>query len=334
MNRSLSEFLSTEETLHHLDPKLGRLLLGIADACKTISNQLHYGALAGVLGLAGSENVQGESQKVMDVVSNDIFVQHVQATGAVCGMVSEEVPDPIAVDEKYPIGPYLICFDPLDGSSNLDINVSVGSIFSVTPAVRPKRQPEAEDFLNPGSQQVLAGYCMYGPQTQLVITFGRGTVIFTLNPGTGVFELTNDNVSVSPQAKEFAINCSNMRHWETPVKRYIAELLEGKEGVRRKDFNMRWVAALVAEVHRILQRGGIFMYPRDHRDLQKPGKLRLLYEANPMSMLIENAGGAATNGHERILDIKPEKIHQRVAVFLGATEEVELVTSYHKKEAV
>lgn len=332
MNRSLSEFLSNEETVHQLDPKLSRLLIGISEACKTISNQLRHGALAGVLGLAGSENVQGESQKVMDVVSNEVFVRYVQATGSICGMVSEEMPDPLAVDEAYPIGPYLICFDPLDGSSNLDINVSIGSIFSVTPAVRPKRQPAPEDFLIPGSQQVLAGYCMYGPQTQLVITFGRGVVIFTLNPETGIFELTNDKVSVSPSAKEFAINCSNMRHWEAPVKRYIAELLEGKEGVRGKDFNMRWVAAMVAEVHRILQRGGIFMYPRDHRDLSKPGKLRLLYEANPMSMLMENAGAAATNGHQRILDIQPEKIHQRVAVFLGAAEEVERVTSYHKEE--
>ena len=331
MNQSLSEFLSVEEAQHNLDPKLSGLLVGISEACKNISNQIRHGALAGVLGLAGSENVQGEDQKVMDVVSNEIFVRYVQATGSVCGMVSEEVPDPIAVSDEYPIGPYVICFDPLDGSSNLDINVSIGSIFSVTPAVRPKRQPVVEDFLIPGKEQVLAGYCMYGPQTQLVITFGRGVKIFTLNPETGIFELSCDSVTVSPSAKEFAINCSNMRHWEEPVKRYVAELLEGKTGVRGKDFNMRWVAAMVAEVHRILQRGGIFMYPRDHRDLSKPGKLRLLYEANPMSMLIENAGGAATNGHMRILEIVPEKIHQRAAVFLGAADEVNLVTSYHKE---
>lgn len=333
MNRSLIEFLHSEETLHNLDPKLTRLMLGVAEACKNISNQVRHGALAGVLGLAGQENVQGENQKVMDVVSNDIFVRYVQATGSVCGMVSEEVPDPIAVDPQYPIGPYVICFDPLDGSSNLDINVSIGSIFSVTPAVRPKREPVVEDFLQPGNKQVLAGYCMYGPQTQLVFTLGRGVVMFTLNPETGIFEETGDAIAVPTSAKEFAINCSNMRHWEEPVKRYIAELLEGKEGVRGKDFNMRWVAAMVAEVHRILQRGGIFMYPRDHRDLSKPGKLRLLYEANPMSLLMENAGAAATNGHVRILDIQPEKIHQRVAVFLGAREEVERVTSYHQSQA-
>ncbi len=329
MNQSLSEFLAHEEAVHGLDPKLSRLLVGITEACKAISNKIRHGALAGVLGMAGSENVQGEDQKVMDVVSNEIFVRAVEATGSVCGMVSEEVPDPIAVSDKYPLGPYVIAFDPLDGSSNLDINVSIGSIFSVSPAVRPKRAPVAEDFLIPGREQVLAGYCMYGPQTQLVFSFGRGVVIFTLNPETGTFELTSDKVSVPTSAKEFAINCSNMRHWEAPVKRYIAELLEGKTGIRGKDFNMRWVAAMVAEVHRVLQRGGIFMYPRDHRDLSKPGKLRLLYEANPMSFLMENAGAAATNGHMRILDIMPEKIHQRAAVFLGAAEEVERVTSYH-----
>lgn len=331
MARSLQEFLRFEEQTYQLDPKLSELLVGVSEACKNINNLIRHGALAGVLGLAGSENVQGEDQKVMDVKSNEIFVRYVQATGSVCGMVSEEVPDPIAVDDQFAIGPYLIAFDPLDGSSNLDINVSIGSIFSVTPAVRPKRTPVAEDFLQPGINQVLAGYCMYGPQTQLVFSFGRGIVIFTLNPETGIFEQTAEKVTVAPQAKEFAINCSNMRHWEQPVKDYIAELLEGKTGVRGKDFNMRWVAAMVAEVHRILQRGGIFMYPRDHRDLSKPGKLRLLYEANPMSFLMENAGAAATNGHQRILEIQPEKIHQRVAVFLGAREEVERVTAMHKQ---
>lgn len=312
-----------------MDPALGRLLVSVSEACKTISHKVRSGALAGVLGLAGSENVQGEDQKKLDIISNDIFVEAVLQSGSVCGMVSEEIPEVITVPEQFPIGPYQICFDPLDGSSNIDINVSIGSIFSITPAVAPKRDCVAEDFMQTGDKQVAAGYCMYGPQTQLVLTLGRGVVMFTLDPTTGTFMLTAENVRVAPQAKEFAINCSNMRHWQAPVKRYIAELLEGKTGVRGKDFNMRWIAAMVAEVHRILQRGGIFMYPRDDRDPNKPGKLRLLYEANPMSMIMENAGASATNGHERILSIRPESIHQRVAVFLGATEEVTRVTGYH-----
>lgn len=330
MATTLSQYLAREESLHELDPVLARLITSVSEACKTISHKVRQGALAGVLGLAGTENVQGEDQKKLDIISNDIFVDAVVRSGAVCGMVSEEVPKVMSVPDEFPVGPYLIAFDPLDGSSNIDINVSIGSIFSVTPAVRPKRTAVDADFLQPGRHQVAAGYCMYGPQTQLCLTFGRGVVFFTLDPATGTFVLTQENVRVAPAAKEFAINCSNMRHWEAPVRRYIDELLAGKEGPRGKDFNMRWVAAMVAEVHRILQRGGIFLYPRDNRDPAKPGKLRLLYEANPMSMILENAGGASTNGHTPILDIVPEKIHQRVAVMLGAREEVDLVTGYHK----
>lgn len=328
---SLHQYLAREESLHGLDPVLSRLIVSVSEACKEISFKVRNGALAGVLGLAGTENVQGEDQKKLDVISNDIFVDAVARSGSVCGMVSEEIDHVMSVPEELPLGPYLICFDPLDGSSNIDINVSIGSIFSVLPAVRPKRVAADEDFLMSGRNQVAAGYCMYGPQTQLVLTFGRGVVLFTLDPTTGTFLLTQENVSVAREAKEFAINCSNMRHWEAPVKRYIAELLEGKTGVRGKDFNMRWIAAMVAEVHRILQRGGIFMYPRDHRDLSKPGKLRLMYEANPMAMLMENAGGAATTGRMPILDVVPQKIHERVAVFLGAADEVELVTGYHRE---
>ena len=252
---SLSQYLCREQALHDLDPVLSRLIVSVLKLARRSKSKVRNGALAGVLGLAGSENVQGEDQKKLDIISNDIFVEAVALSGSVCGMVSEEVPEVIAVPEHLPIGPYLICFDPLDGS-NIDINVSIGSIFSVLPAARPKREPVAEDFLMPGTQQVAAGYCMYGPQTQLVLTFGRGVVMFTLDPTTGTFMLTAEDVRVPREAKEFAINCSNMRHWEAPVKRYVAELLEGKTGVRNKDFNMRWIAAMVAEVHRILQRGG------------------------------------------------------------------------------
>mgnify|MGYP005796427967 FL=1 len=236
----------------------------------------------------------------------------------------------LQVPANCDVGPYLVLFDPLDGSSNIDINVSIGTIFSILPAGTPHRDVKDEEFLQPGRKQLAAGYVIYGPQTQLVFTLGFGTTLFTLDLGTGNFYQTIEKLEIAPQAKEFAINCSNMRHWEAPVQRYITELLAGTTGPRGKDFNMRWVAAMVAEVHRILNRGGIFMYPRDDRDPSKPGKLRLMYEANPMSWLVEQAGGRSTNGKEDILDITPEGLHQRVAVFLGAKEEVDLVTSYHR----
>lgn len=326
---SLQEHLTREAAERAVDPALVRLIVGISEACKEISAKVREGALAGVLGLAGSENVQGEEQKKLDIVSNDIFVEAVARTGSVCGMVSEEVPTPIAVPDELPLGPYLACFDPLDGSSNIDINVSIGSIFSILPARTVKRVPEEADFLQPGTELVAAGYCMYGPQTILVLTLGDGVKMFTLDDATGTFRLTVDEVIVPRAAAEFAINMSNQRFWEKPVARYISELLAGKDGPRGKNFNMRWVAAMVAEVHRILMRGGVFMYPRDSRNPDRAGKLRLLYEANPMSMIMEQAGGAATNGHVAIRTIQPQSIHERVAVFLGAAEEVERVTGYH-----
>lgn len=252
------------------------------------------------------------------------------APGTLSGMASEEMDHALPVPENEPVGPYLICFDPLDGSSNIDINVSIGTIFSVIPSPKgATHNIRDEDFLQAGENQVAAGYVIYGPQTQMVFTVGRGVVVFTLDLAKNEYVLTAEKMTVAKAAKEFAINMSNMRHWEAPVKRYVEELLAGTAGVRGKDFNMRWVAAMVAEVHRILNRGGIFMYPRDNRDPSKPGKLRLMYEANPMSWLMEQAGAAATNGHQRILTVQPEKLHQRVAVFLGAEEEVNRVTSYH-----
>ena len=327
--KTLGEFIvEKQHEFSHATGELTALLSAIKLGAKIIHRDINKAGLVDILGASGAENVQGEVQQKLDLFANEKLKAALRARDIVAGIASEEE-DEIVVFEGCEHAKYVVLMDPLDGSSNIDINVSIGSIFSVLPAVRPKREPVAEDFLMPGTKQVAAGYCMYGPQTQLVLTFGRGVVMFTLDPTTGTFMLTAEDVRVDRSAKEFAINCSNMRHWEDPVKRYVAELLEGKTGVRGKDFNMRWVAAMVAEVHRILQRGGIFMYPRDHRDLTKPGKLRLMYEANPMSMLMENAGAAATNGHQRILDIVPEKIHQRVAVFLGAADEVERVTSYH-----
>ena len=326
---TLSDMLANEVKTNGLDEKLARLIETVAACGVEISSEVACGALMGVLGMAGSENVQGEEQKKLDVISNDIVTKAVLESGVVAACASEEMDHCVAAD-CTDRRPYLICYDPLDGSSNIDINVSIGTIFSILPNPHEDAAaPQDADFLQPGDRQLAAGYIMYGPQTQMALTLGRGVVMFTLDPRTNTYILTNDNVQVPEQAKEFAINCSNKRHWEAPVNRYIEELLAGKTGVRGKDYNMRWVAAMVAEVHRILCRGGIFMYPKDNRDPSKPGKLRLMYEANPMSWLMEQAGGRATNGYERILSIKPEKLHQRVAVFLGAKEEVERVTSYH-----
>lgn len=330
MSKTLGLYLREMETKHGIDPRLTGLVAHLADTCKEISFKVSRGALAGVLGSAGSENVQGETQKKLDVIANDIMCQACAESGYVSGIASEEMDHALQVPENCEVGPYLVLFDPLDGSSNIDINVSIGTIFSILPAGTPHRDVTDEEFLQPGINQLAAGYVIYGPQTQLVFTMGHGTVVFTLDLSSGTYLQTCEGMNIPAAAKEFAINCSNMRHWEAPVVRYINELLAGKTGPRGKDFNMRWVAAMVAEVHRILNRGGIFMYPRDNRDPSKPGKLRLMYEANPMSWLIEEAGGVATNGYERIREIKPEGLHQRVAVFLGAKEEVELVTSYHQ----
>lgn len=330
MSKTLGLYLREMETKHGIDPRLTGLVAHLADTCKEISFKVSRGALAGVLGSAGSENVQGETQKKLDVIANDIMCQACAESGYVSGIASEEMDHALQVPENCEVGPYLVLFDPLDGSSNIDINVSIGTIFSILPAGEPHRNVTDEEFLQPGVNQLAAGYVIYGPQTQLVFTMGHGTVVFTLDLSSGTYLQTCEGMNIPAAAKEFAINCSNMRHWEAPVVRYINELLAGKTGPRGKDFNMRWVAAMVAEVHRILNRGGIFMYPRDNRDPSKPGKLRLMYEANPMSWLIEEAGGVATNGYERIREIQPTGLHQRVAVFLGAKEEVELVTSYHQ----
>lgn len=327
---TLPQWLENEVQSNGLEPELARLLDCVAETCKHISHEVSKGALAGVLGVAGSRNVQGEDQKKLDIISNDLMMQGVFSSGVVAACASEEMDHCAPGPDDGQRRPYLICFDPLDGSSNIDINVSIGTIFSVLPNPKEDAQaPQDADFLQPGNRQLAAGYVIYGPQTQLVLTLGRGVVMFTLDPVSNTYLLTAPNVQVPVSAKEFAINCSNMRHWQDPVKRYVAELLEGVTGVRNKDFNMRWVAAMVAEVHRILCRGGIFMYPRDNRDPFKPGKLRLMYEANPMSWLVEQAGGRATDGQMRILDIEPSKLHQRVAVFLGALNEVERVTRYH-----
>ena len=332
---TLSRYLIEQTRSHDTPADLRFLIEVVARACKAISHAVSKGALGGVLGSLDTENVQGEVQKKLDVLSNDILLEANEWGGTLAGMASEEMDQAYQIPGKYPKGAYMLVFDPLDGSSNIDVNVSVGTIFSVLrcPADHlSQNSPLREDaFLQPGTEQVAAGYAIYGPQTMLMLTLGDGVKGFTLDRELGSFVLTHDNIRVPEKTAEFAINMSNRRHWEAPVERYVSEMLEGETGVLGKNYNMRWIASMVADVHRILTRGGIFMYPRDAREPEKPGKLRLMYEANPMSFIIEQAGGAATNGHQRILDLQPTSLHERVAVFLGSREEVERITEYHKQ---
>jgi fructose-1,6-bisphosphatase I len=311
-----------------ITPDLRLIVESVASACKVIGVAIGKGELAGVLGGAGSENIQGEAQKKLDVISNDILIRTKQANGTLAAMASEEMDEIYLIPTEYPQGDYLLTFDPLDGSSNIDVNISVGTIFSVLKKA-DDNNVTVTDFLQPGTAQVCAGYAVYGPSTQLVITFGQGVDCFTLDRELGEFILTQRQMRIPEDTKEFAINMSNQRFWEAPVQRYIEELLMGTTGPREKDFNMRWVASMVADVHRILTRGGVFMYPMDSKTRDKGGKLRLLYEANPMSFLVEQAGGASSTGRERILALEPEKLHQRVPVVLGSKNEVERVVRYH-----
>jgi fructose-1,6-bisphosphatase I len=327
---SLTQYLVEQQREHgHIPSQLRLLIEVVARACKRIAISVNKGALGEVLGSAESENVQGEVQKKLDIISNEVLIEANEWGGHLAAMASEEMDSIHLVPNRYPQGEYLLLFDPLDGSSNIDVNVSIGTIFSVLRKVDSEQGVSEADFLQPGNQQAAAGYCVYGPQTTLVLTVGDGVAMFTLDRETGSWVLTAENVQIPVDTKEFAINMSNMRHWDAPVKRYIDECLAGKEGTRGKDFNMRWVASMVADVHRILTRGGIFMYPWDKREPEKPGKLRLMYEANPMAFLVEQAGGMATNGRQRILDIAPGKLHERVSVVLGSKNEVQRVTDYH-----
>jgi fructose-1,6-bisphosphatase I len=319
--KALSTFLAGSE--------LAPLVADIADACKLVAMEVSKGALRGTMGSLESQNIQGETQKQLDVIANDIWLQVNERGGHYAGMASEEMEAPYLVPERYRrSGKYLLLFDPLDGSSNVDLNFTVGSIFSIL--VSPNHAPALEDFLQPGAQQVAAGYALYGSSTMLVLTTGHGVNGFTLDETSGDFVLTHPDMRIPQDTSEFAINMSRQRLWEAPVKRYIAECLQGKTGPRGKDFNMRWVASMVAEVHRILIRGGVFMYPIDDGIRAHGGRLRLMYEANPMAMLVEQAGGAASAGLERILDIRPEALHQRVPVFLGSRHEIERIIMMHR----
>ena len=328
---SLTQYLVEEQRQKgQITAELRLLIEVVARACKRISYAVGKGALGGVLGDVGTSNVQGETQKKLDVIANETLLEANEWGGNLAAMASEEMDHPHVIPNRYPKGEFLLLFDPLDGSSNIDVNMSIGTIFSVLRLPEGVTAPEEAHFFQPGERQVAAGYALYGPSTLLVLTVGNGVVCFTLDKETGSWWLTSDAMRIPERTSEYAINSSNARHWEPPVQRYIAELVAGKDGPRGRDFNTRWIASMVAEVHRILCRGGVFMYPRDRRDPSKPGRLRLLYEANPMALLVEQAGGAATNGYERMLDIQPTALHQRVAVFLGAKEEVERVTAYHR----
>jgi fructose-1,6-bisphosphatase I/sedoheptulose-1,7-bisphosphatase len=310
------------------------VILAVALACKALSRKVAYGALAGVQGKAGATNVQGEAQQKLDVLANDAFLQCLQWGGYVRGLLSEEMEDPLLLDapEGTPGGDYLLAFDPLDGSSNIDVNLSVGSIFSVLRAPEGSKAIAVEDFLQPGSRQVAAGYALYGPSTMFVLTVGRGTHAFTLDPELGEFLLTHPDLQVPEETQEFAINASNSRFWEAPIRRYVEECLEGRNGPRQKDFNMRWIASMVADAHRILTRGGVFMYPRDSKDPSKPGRLRLMYECNPIGMLIEQAGGRASTGEVPVLQVEPTAPHQRIGFVFGSKAEVERIERYHREK--
>jgi fructose-1,6-bisphosphatase I len=331
---SLTQYLVEQQREHGRIPGQLRLLIEVvARACKRIAISVNKGALGDVLGSANTENVQGEVQKKLDIIANEVLIEANEWGGALAAMASEEMDSIHVVPNRYPQGEYLLLFDPLDGSSNIDVNVSIGTIFSVLRKVGHHHGVSEEDFLQSGKAQAAAGYCIYGPQTTLVLTVGDGVAMFTLDREQGSWVLTGENLQIPADTREFAINMSNKRHWAEPVTRYIDECLEGKDGPRGKDFNMRWVASMVADVHRILTRGGVFMYPWDKREPDKPGKLRLMYEANPMAFIVEQAGGAATNGLQRIMELQPSKLHERVSVVLGSKNEVERVTAYHREAA-
>jgi len=331
---TITQFIIEEQ--RHIEGATGdftSLLNDIVTACKVISNMVNKGELIGVLGSAESENVQGETQKKLDILTNEVFIKSNEWAGHLSAMASEEMDEIYEIPSQYPRGKYLLTFDPLDGSSNTDVNVSVGTIFSILRCPGERVCPNTSAFLQPGVQQVAAGYALYGPSTMMVLTTGNGVNGFTLDADIGEFILTHPNMTIPEDTREFAVNASNMRHWEAPVKRYVDEALAGKEGPRGEDFNMRWIASMVAEVHRILTRGGIFMYPIDAKMKANgtEGKLRLMYEANPMSMIVEQAGGASSTGRERIMEVQPKALHQRVPVILGSKNEVERVAAYHQE---
>jgi len=329
---TITQFMIEEQRKLTATGDFTSLLNDVVTACKVISKDVDRGALVGILGSAESENVQGETQKKLDLITNDVMIKSNEWAGHLAAMASEEMDDVYPIPPQYPKGKYLLVFDPLDGSSNIDVNISVGTIFSILRCPDGVENPTADDFLQEGTKQVCAGFALYGPSTIMVLTTGNGVNGFTLDKTIGEFVLTHADMSIPEDTSEFSINTSNDRFWEAPVKRYVDECLAGETGIRGRNFNMRWVASMVAEVYRILTRGGIFMYPKDTKDPSKAGKLRLMYEANPMSFIVEQAGGLSHTGQERIMDIKPSELHQRVPVLLGSKNDVERLVASHREQ--
>jgi fructose-1,6-bisphosphatase I len=323
---SLKQYLKNNNT----NATLSDLIIETALTTKEIAGKIDRASLEGALGMAGSENIQGEDQKKLDIITNDVMYDHLKTTGLLAGMGSEEMDNPMEIPDEYPRGDYLIFFDPLDGSSNIDVNISVGTIFSIIKNPKGTDKPDTADYLTQkGTEQVCAGFVVYGPSTTLVLTTGNGVAMFTLDNSIGEYVLVRDNVMIPEDTAEFAINMSNQRFWEEPIQDYIIDCLAGETGPLEKRYNMRWVASMVAEIFRILTRGGIFLYPVDERNKEIGGKLRLMYEANPISMIIEQAGGVASTGRERIMEMQPNNLHQRVPVIMGSKNEVNKVVRYH-----
>jgi len=334
IGKSIIQFIVEEQRNHPGSTgSFTGLMTDIASACKKIAHLVNRSGIIGLGGAADSENVQGEVQKKLDITTNDVMVEHLNWTGHLAAMASEEIKEIIQIPDGLPKGDYLITFDPLDGSSNIDVNISVGTIFSILRCPPGVTEPTVEDFMQPGTEQVCAGFCVYGPTTMMILTTGKGVNGFTLDRDVGEFILTHPKMTIPEETAEFAINMSNQRFWEPPVQRYIDECMKGVDGGREKNFNMRWVASMVAEVYRVLTRGGIFMYPLDTKPSTQGGKLRLMYEASPMSFIVEQAGGMSSTGRERIMEIKPDGVHQRVPVILGSKKEVERVVFYHQNDA-
>ena len=333
LQKNLDTFLNEKFSQSEADQRLVMVIKTIAQSVKQVANMVETAPLAGQLGKLDNENVQGEQQAKLDLLTNDCFVANLQACDAVVGIVSEELDEAILLSKDAFKPNYLAVFDPLDGSSNIEVNVAVGSIFSILKAP-VGTATQVADFLVKGTEQMLAGYAIYGPSTILVFTFGNGVQCFTLDRTrdkvSGDFELTNDNMRVPEETQEFAINASNARFWEPPIQQYISECQAGATGVRGKDFNMRWIASMVADVHRILMRGGVYLYPRDNKTPLKAGRLRLLYELNPMSWIVEQAGGKSSTGRERVLELVPTEIHQRAPIIIGSKNEVERINLYYQ----
>jgi fructose-1,6-bisphosphatase I/sedoheptulose-1,7-bisphosphatase/fructose-1,6-bisphosphatase I len=326
---TLSKFLI--EHCHETPERqqLAALLIDVAAAVKAISSVTGKGALGGAHGRTGTVSAQGEEQHRLDVVADEIMIDHCAWSGQVAGMVSEENEVPIPIAPGSHRGGHLLLFDPLDGSSNIEVNAPVGTIFSVLRHRCHGAGPTADDFLQPGAEQVAAGYAIYGPSTMMILTIGKGTHGFTLDREIGNFVLTHPDLRIPAETAEFAINTSNERFWQPPIRRYVAECKAGAAGGRGRDFNMRWIASMVADVHRILLRGGIYMNPQDTRDRTRAGRLRLLYAANPVAFIVEQAGGAATTGCGRVLDVTPESLHQRAPLIFGSCGEIERIERYH-----